>query len=47
VLEQAIRDDWTEDERRFAEYERTGEFISLEEFLQPFEATFTDAKRSA
>src|SRR5690606_29202452 len=33
VLEQAMDDDWAEDERRFAEYERTGESISAEEFM--------------
>lgn len=34
VLEQAMDQDWTEDERRFAEYERTGESISVEEFME-------------
>ena len=33
VLDQAIEHDWSEDERRFAEYERTGDSISLEEFM--------------
>jgi hypothetical protein len=33
LLEQIVEDDWAEDERRFAEYERTGESISVEEFM--------------
>lgn len=33
ALERAMQDDWAEDERRFAEYERTGESISVEEFM--------------
>lgn len=41
------QEDWAEDERRFAEYERTGEFISLEEFLRPFEEFLAEKKRSA
>jgi len=34
VLERAIEDDWAEDFRRIAEYERTGESISAEEWMQ-------------
>jgi len=34
ALEQAMDDDWAEDERRFAEYERTGESIGAGEWLQ-------------
>ena len=33
VLEQAIADDWAEDERRFADYERTGQSVSLDEWM--------------
>lgn len=34
ALEQAVEDDWAEDFRRIAEYERTGESISAEEWMQ-------------
>ena len=34
VLEQAMTDDWSEDFRRIAEYERTGESIGAEEWMQ-------------
>jgi len=34
VLDQAIEDDWAEDFRRIAEYERTGESIGAEEWMQ-------------
>ncbi len=34
VLEQAMEDDWAEDFRRVAEYERTGESIGAEERMQ-------------
>jgi predicted transcriptional regulator len=34
ALEQAIEDDWAEDFRRIAEYERTGESIGAEEWMQ-------------
>lgn len=44
VLQQAMEDDWAEDERRFAEYERTGDFISLKDFLEPFETLFANEK---
>ncbi|WP_395945050.1 hypothetical protein [Brevundimonas sp.] len=47
LLDLGTQDDWAEDERRFAEYERTGEFISLEEFLRPFEELLAEKKRSA
>lgn len=33
LLDLGARDDWTEDERRFAEYERTGKSISAGEWL--------------
>ena len=36
-----------EDEARWAEYERTGDFSTLEEFLQPFEALFAGPKPKA
>lgn len=47
IIDQVIQDDWAEDERRFAEYERTGEFISLQEFLRPFEDLLAEKKRRA
>lgn len=34
LLDQAMQMDWAEDERRFAEYERTGESISAGDWLQ-------------
>jgi predicted signal transduction protein with EAL and GGDEF domain len=34
VLEQAMDHDWAEDVRRIEEYERTGESISAEEWMQ-------------
>jgi hypothetical protein len=33
LLNLGTRSDWTEDERRYAEYERTGEFVSPEAWL--------------
>ena len=47
LIEGAIQNDSAEDERRFAEYERTGEYISLEEFLRPFEDLLAEKKRRA
>lgn len=34
LIEQGTQPDWTEDRRRFGEYERTGESISAGEWLQ-------------
>jgi len=34
IPEQAMEDDWAEDFRRIADYERTGESIGAEEWMQ-------------
>ena len=34
LLEQGMEDDWAEDVRRIEEYERTGESISADEWMQ-------------
>ncbi|MDZ4060132.1 MAG: hypothetical protein U1C75_02975 [Brevundimonas sp.] len=34
ILEQAMEDDWAEDFRRIADYERTGESIGAAEWMQ-------------
>ncbi len=33
----ALEDDWSESERRLAEYDRTGESVSLDEAMDRFE----------
>ncbi|WP_339928997.1 hypothetical protein [uncultured Brevundimonas sp.] len=42
VLEQAIGDDWTEEARRLAAYDRSGEAVPVEEALSVFRSDLAD-----
>lgn len=42
VLEQAIADDWAEEARRLAEFDRSGEAVPAEEALSVFRSDLAD-----